>query len=96
MRQGFRISGRKASELPHFVGAQRNSSSAASAEFGLAVRAQVTAAVGKFGLVADAAGGRVVLLLALLAPRLRSDATHFLFVALKLLVQCSVEGGEET
>lgn len=74
----------------HVVGAQRDPTSAAGAEFGLAVGAEVTTAVGEFGLVADATGGRVVLLLGLLlAPRLRSDATHFLFVALELLVQRS-------
>lgn len=52
----------------------------------------MAAAVGELGLAADTAGGRVVLLLCLLTPRLRPDATHFLFVALKLLVQRS-EGG---
>lgn len=49
----------------------------------------MAAAICKLSLAADAAGGRVVLLLGLLAPRLSPDATHFLFVALKLLVQCS-------
>lgn len=71
----------------HIVGAQGDPASAAGAEFGLAVGAEVAAAVGKLGLAADAAGGRVVLLQGLLAPRLRPDATHLLFVALKLLVQ---------
>lgn len=55
----------------------------------------MTAAVGEFGLVADATGGRVILLLGLLAPRLRTDATHFLFVALELLVQRSGGGRGE-
>lgn len=49
----------------------------------------MAAAICKLSLAADAAGRRVVLLLGLLAPRLGPDATHFLFVALKLLVQCS-------
>lgn len=49
----------------------------------------MAAAICKLSLAADAAGGRVVLLLGLLASRLGPDATHFLFVALKLLVQCS-------
>lgn len=49
----------------------------------------MAAAICKLSLAADAAGGRVVLLLGLLAPRLGPDATHFLFVALKLLVQGS-------
>lgn len=49
----------------------------------------MAAAVCKLGLAADTAGGRVVLLLGLLTPRLCPDATHLLFVALKLLVQCS-------
>lgn len=49
----------------------------------------MAAAICKLSLAADAAGGRVVLLLGLLAPRLGPDATHFLFVAFKLLVQCS-------
>lgn len=82
-------------EVPHIVGAQRDAASTASAEFGLAVGAEVAAAIGKLGFAADATGGRVVLLLGLLAPRLGPDATHLLFVALKLLVQCSVAGGEE-
>lgn len=78
--------------VPHVVGAQRDPPSAARAELGLAVGAQVAAAVGELGLPADSTGGSVVLLLGLLTPRLRPDATHFLFVALKLLVQRS-EGG---
>lgn len=82
-------------EVPHIVGAQRDAASTASAEFGLAVGAEVAAAVGKLGFAADATGGRIVLLLGLLTPRLGPDATHLLLVALKLLVQCSVAGGEE-
>lgn len=82
-------------EVPHIVGAQRDAASTASAEFGLAVGAEVAAAVGKLGFAADATGGRVILLLGLLAPRLGPDATHLLFVALKLLVQCSVARGEK-
>lgn len=71
----------------HIVRAQGDPASTAGAEFGLAVGAVVAAAVCKLGLAADSAGGRVVLLLGLLAPRLGPDATHLLFVALKLLVQ---------
>lgn len=55
----------------------------------------MAAAVSKLGLAADAAGGRVVLLLGLLTPCLSPDATHLLFVALKLLVQCSEKGRRE-
>lgn len=55
----------------------------------------MAAAVSKLGLAADAAGRRVVLLLGLLTPCLSPDATHLLFVALKLLVQCSEEGRRE-
>lgn len=61
----------------------------------------MAAAVGKLGLAANAAGGRVVLLLRLLAARLRPNATHLLLVALKLLVQRPAtrwgrgRGGEE-
>lgn len=77
------------SKVPHIVGTQRNSPSAASAEFGLAVGAEVAAAIGKLGLAADATGGRVVPLLGLLTACLSPDATHLLLVALKLLVQCS-------
>lgn len=54
----------------------------------------MAAAVGELGFAADATGGRVVLLLGLLTPRLRPDATHLLFVALKLLVQCSARRGK--
>lgn len=50
----------------------------------------MAAAVSKLSLAADTTGGRIILLLGLLTPRLRSDATHLLFVAFKLLVQCSV------
>lgn len=52
-------------------------------------------AVCKLSLAADSAGGRVVLLLGLLASRLRPDATHLLFVALKLLVQRSEKMGRQ-
>lgn len=55
----------------------------------------MTAAICKLGLTANAAGGCVILLLGLLTPCLRPDATHLLFIALKLLVQCSVRKGEE-
>lgn len=79
--------------VSHVVGAQGDPPAAASAEFGLAVGAEVSAAVGKLGLAADAAGGRVVFQLGRLAPRVRPDATHLLFVALELLVQCSEWGG---
>lgn len=78
-------------EGSHIVGAQGDPAPAASTEFGLAVGAKVAAAVCKLGLAADTAGGCVILLLGLLTPCLRSDATHLLFVALKLLVQCSGE-----
>lgn len=44
----------------HRIGPQGDAASAAGAELGLAVGAQVAAAVGELGLVADAAGGRVV------------------------------------
>lgn len=50
----------------------------------------MAAAISELGLAANAAGGSVVLLLRLLTSRLDPDATHFLFVALKLLVQCPV------
>ena len=83
-------------QVSHIVGAQRDPASAARAEFGLAVGAEVAAAVGELGLAADPAGGRVVLQLGLRAPRLRPDATHLLFVALKLLVQCSGRRGEKS
>lgn len=46
--------------LPYRVGSQRHSPSTAGAELGLAVRAQVPTAICKLGLVADAAGWRVV------------------------------------
>lgn len=82
-------------QFSHIVGAQRDPASAASAEFGLAIWAEVAAAIRKLGLAADTAGGRVVLLLGLLAPRLRPDATHLLFVALELLVQRSERGGQK-
>ena len=49
----------------------------------------MAAAVCKLGLAADPAGGRVVFQLRGLAPGIPPDATHLLFVALKLLVQCS-------
>lgn len=47
----------------------------------------MAAAVGKLGFAAYATGGRVILLLGLLAARLGPNATHLLLVALKLLVQ---------
>lgn len=95
------VRGRKKKEevrgqVSHIVGAQRDPPSTASTEFGLAVGAEVAAAVGKLGLAADTAGGRVILLLGLLTPCLRPDATHLLFVALKLLVQCSERRGEKS
>lgn len=72
----------------HIVGTQRDSSPAAGTELGLAVGADVAAAVGELGLVADATGGRVVLGLARLLPRLRAHLPpHLLLIAGKLLVQ---------
>lgn len=94
--RGTRKKGEVRGEVSHIVGAQRDPPSTASAEFGLAVGAEVAAAIGKLGLAADAAGGRVVLLLCLLTPRLSPDTTHLLFVALKLLVQCSERRGEKS
>lgn len=46
--------------LPYRVGSQRDSPPAAGTELGLAVRAQVPTAICELGLVADAAGWRVV------------------------------------
>ncbi len=97
----MRVRGRKKKveirgQVSHIVGAQRDPPSTASAEFGLAVGAQVAAAVCKLGLAADTTGGRIVLLQGLLTPRLCPDATHLLFVALKLLVQCSERRGEKS
>ena len=77
---------------PHIVGTQRDAATAAGAEFGLAVGAEVSAAVGELGLAADAAGGSIVLLLRLLPPGLGPDATDLLLVALELLVQSSMRG----
>lgn len=72
----------------YIVGAQGDPPPAAGAELGLAVGAEVAAAVGELGLPADSAGGGVVLLLRLLLPpRLHPNAAHFLFVALELLVE---------
>lgn len=83
-------------QCSHIVGAQRDPASTASAEFSLAVGAKVATAVCKLGLAADTAGGRVIFLLGLLTPRLRPNATHLLFVALKLLVQCSERRGQKS
>lgn len=83
-------------QVSHIIGAQRDPPSTASTEFCLAVGAEVAAAIGKLGLAADTAGGRIVLLLGLLTSRLRPNATHFPFVALKLLVQCSERRGEKS
>lgn len=82
-------------EVSHIVGAQRDPPSTASAEFGLAVRAEVTTAVSELGLAANTAGGRIILLLRLLTSCLCSNATHLLFVTLKLLVQCSARRREK-
>lgn len=84
-----------AGQFSHIVGAQRDPASAASAEFGLAIGAEVAAAIRKLGLAADTTGWGVVLLLGLLTPRLRPDPSHLLFVALKLLVQCSEREGQK-
>ncbi len=92
--RGRKKQGEVKGQVPHIVGAQRDPSSTASAEFGLAVGAEVAATISKLGLAADTAGGRVILLLGLLTPRLRPDAANLLFVALKLLVQCSEKRGE--
>lgn len=74
--------------VTHVVGTQRNPSPAAGTELGLAVGADVAAAVRKLGLVADATGGRIVLGLARLLPCLRAHLpTHLLPIVGKLLVQ---------
>lgn len=56
--QTFRVITRD--KCSHRIGPQGDAAPAAGAELGLAVGAQVAAAVGELGLVADAAGGRVV------------------------------------
>lgn len=88
--------GKGRGEVPHVVGAKRDSPPTASAEFGLTVGAEVATAVSKLGLATDTAGGGVVLLLGLLTACISPDATHLLFVALELLVQCSGKGGEKS
>lgn len=80
----------------YIVRPQRDPSPATSTEFCLAVWAEVAAAIGKLGLATNAAGGSVILLLRLLTSRLDPNTTHFLFVALKLLVQCPVREVRKT
>lgn len=83
-------------ENTHTVGAQRDPSSTASTELGLAVRTEVPTAVGKLGLVANATGGCVVLVLALLPLlRLLRYPPHLLLIAGKLLVHTEERRGEE-
>lgn len=72
----------------HVIGSQRDPSSTPGTELSLAVGAQVSAAVSKLGLVADATGGSVILVLALLPLLgLRASPPHLLLVVSKLLVQ---------
>lgn len=54
------IRGNDHKETSYRVGSQRDSPPTAGTELGLAVRAQIPAAICKLGLVADAAGWRVV------------------------------------
>lgn len=74
----------------YFVGPERYSSSAASAELSLAIRTDVAAAIGKLGFVANSTGGRVGLLLGFLLS-LVADLFHLVLIHLKLLVQLPVE-----
>lgn len=74
----------------HRVGPEWDSASAAGAELGLAVGAQVAAAIGKLGLVADAAGGRVIPVDGG-AGRHRRLSNHRLPVARQLLLDPSVD-----
>lgn len=73
----------------HVIGTQRDPSPAPGTELSLAVGAQVSAAISKLGLVADATGGGVILVLALLPllGGLRPSPPHLLLVVGKLLVQ---------
>lgn len=89
---GLNTETEKAADLSssHRVGPQRDSASAAGAELGLAVGAQVAAAVGKLGLMADAAGGCVVPVDGG-AGRHRCLPDHCLPVAGQLLLDPSVD-----
>lgn len=78
--------------VTYIIGTQRDSSPAPGTELRLAVGAQVTAAISKLGLVADATGGGVILVLARLPLLgLLPNLPHLLFVGGKLLVQTGKE-----
>lgn len=69
----------------HLIGSQRDPPPAASAELGLAIRTDVATAVGKLGLMADPADGRVALP-NLAGRHLLPDLPHLVLVHLKLLM----------
>lgn len=71
---------------------QRDPSSTPGTELSLAVGAQVSAAISKLGLVADATGGGIILVLALLPllGGLRPNPPHLLLAVGKLLVQTEI------
>lgn len=84
-------------EVTHVIGTQRDPSPAPGTELSLAVGAQVSAAISKLGLVADATGGGVILVLALLPllGGLRPNPPHLLLVVGNLLVQTRRGDGEK-
>lgn len=71
----------------HVVGPQGHAAPAARAELGAAVGAQVAAAIGELGLVADPAGRSIVFVLTLVTPCFFPYFSHLLLIAFKLLMQ---------
>lgn len=83
-------------EDTYTVGAQRDPSSTAGTELDLAVGTEVPTAVGKLGLVANATGGCIILVLALLSLlRFLRYPPHLLLIAGKLLVHTEERRGKE-
>ena len=71
----------------HVVGPQGHAAPAARAELGAAVGAQVAAAIGELGLVADAAGRSIVFVLTLVTPCFFPYFSHLFLIAFELLMQ---------
>lgn len=71
----------------HVVGSQRHAASAAGAEFGAAVGAEVAAPISKLCFVTDATSRSIVFVLALVAPCFFPYFSHLFLIAFKLLMQ---------
>ena len=71
----------------HIVGSQGHTASAAGAEFGAAVGAEMATPIGKLCFMTDSTGRGIVFVLALVTPCFFPYFSHLFLIAFKLLMQ---------